>query len=408
MTPSHDPEFARTIDSDVVRTDHRSTTTAKPARLLSLDVLRGLTLAFMILVNAQYPYGFRELEHADWNGFTATDLVYPTFLFLIGISTVLSTAARLAKGATKTELFWHTLRRSIVLFLFGMIVNNFPYFHWSHIRYYGVLPRIAICYFFVATYYLIKPAWKDKVVAAALCLVSYWAIMRFIPVPGYGMPTHDMPINDQFGNISTWLDRQIFSASHMYQPWGDPEGIISTIPSFATALFGLLTAVWLRTTRTTAEKARGIVLAGISFLILGGLWNFEFPINKKLWTSSFALWAGGWSLLLLALFIYLVDIKRIGRGDATRADNPDHPTLWKPFLVFGTNSILAYMVSEVGESIISNIHTSHGSLKRMLYAHVQQIIPTGPWSSLTWGLLNVFVCWLIVYVFYRKRIFLKI
>src|SRR6202044_2650373 len=170
--------------SDTLPVVERSSSVAKPERLLSLDVLRGLTIGFMILVNnnGDEQHAYWALKHASWNGFTPTDLVFPTFLFLVGISTVFSTAARLAKGATKQSLFPHVLRRSIMLYLLGLVVNSFPYFHPHTMRFYGVLPRIAICYLITASLYLISPGWRSKVVLAVAALVGYWILMRFVPV----------------------------------------------------------------------------------------------------------------------------------------------------------------------------------------------------------------------------------
>ena len=413
---THDPAFAPTVDSDIVRTS----TATKPERLLSLDVLRGLTIAFMITVNAQTgPKPFLELSHAAWNGFTATDLVFPTFLLLVGLSTVLSTAARMSRGATRKELFLHALRRTFVLFLAGFVVNNFPLFHMQTARYYGVLPRIAICYFVVATLYLISPAWKDKVVIALACLVGYWALLRFVTVPGYGMPTHDMPINDPTGNLTAYIDRSIFSPAHLYERVRDPEGLVSTIPAIATALFGMLAGLWLRSAQTTRRKAVGIAIAGVIFLATALAWHPYFPMNKKLWTSSFALFAGGWSLLLLALSIYIVDLLRVGRstqetnGRPTQETNdpasPLHPLLYRPLLVFGTNAILAYMVSELGDSILSTIPVGHGvSLKGLVSHAFFNTVHDPRWASLLFSLTYMFICWLVVLPFYRKRIFLRI
>jgi len=411
---TNDPTISRTIDTDVIRTDSAARTMKKPARLLSLDVLRGLTIGFMILVNNQTGEGaYFPLKHAKWNGFTPTDLVFPTFLLLVGLSTVLSTEARLARGVTKTTIFLHTLQRSAMLFLFGLIVNNAPFFHLQTFRVYGVLPRIAVCYFIVASLYLLVRDLKQRAVllaaAAAACLVGYWAIMRFIPVPGFGTPTHEIPINDPDGNLVAYIDRHIFPASHLYERTRDPEGLLSTIPAVATALFGILAGIWLRTSRSTMQKAKGIEYAGIGFLLLGGAWHLAFPINKKLWTSSFSLWAGGWSLLLLALFIYLIDIQRFGRRKNDRADDPTHPTIYKPLLVFGTNAIAAYMVSEVGDSILSAIHVAPGvNVKRPYIQMLNHAISSTGMASLLYSLTFVAVCWLIVYPLYRKRIFLKI
>ena len=400
-----DPILAPTVDSDVIARPRA----AAPQRLLSLDVLRGLTIAFMILVNDQIgPHPFKELSHAAWNGFTATDLVFPTFLFLVGISTVLSTQSRLSRGATRSELLLHTGRRTILLIAFGFVVNNFPLFHLSSARYYGVLPRIAICYFVVAALYLISPGWKDKVAIAIACLIGYWMLMRFVPVPGYGVPTHQIPINDHDLNLTAWLDRHIFSARHLYERTRDPEGLLSTIPSIATTLFGVLAALWLRTTQSTTRKAALIAAAGILCLMLGLAWNPFFPINKKLWTSSFTLYAGGWSLLLLAASIAVIDIWRIGRDTAPPETSAHHPLLYKPILVFGTNAILAYMISELGEGVLRTIRHNGVPLTRLFYPTIAHYLASPPWASLLYSLAFVFTCWLLVLPFYRKRIFLRI
>ena len=399
-----DPEVARTVDSDIVHT------APQPQRLLSIDVLRGLTIAFMILVNNQpEPDAFRLLLHAPWNGFTPTDLVFPTFLFLAGLSLVLSTAARLARGATRATLFLHLLRRTAVLLLFGFVVNTFPFLHMDHARFYGVLQRIGLCYFTVGTVYLLKPSgWKGKAALAATCLIGYWALMRFVPVPGYGVPTHTVPINDHDGNLTAYIDRLLFAPQHLYERTRDPEGLLSTLPAVATTLFGLLAGLWLRGTRTTRQKALGLAICGAVFLALALLWNPAFPINKKLWTSSFVLFAGGWSLLLLALSMYAVDIKRFGREGITRADAPEHPSIYKPLLVFGTNAITAYMVSELLPSALILIRTPRGNLLRAYSNWLHGAIPVHGVPSLLFGLTFVLITWLIVLPLYRNRIFLRI
>lgn len=403
-----DPSIASTVDSVILR----KPAFARQERLLSLDVLRGLTIAFMIVVNDQMgPHPFTQLSHASWNGFTATDLVFPTFLFLIGISTVLSTASRLARGATRAQLFLHTCRRALLLVFLGFVVNNFPFFHLATARYYGVLPRIGVCYFIVATLYLISPTWKDKLVIAVLCLVSYWALMRFVPVPGYGVPTHTVAINDHDGNLTAWLDRQVFSAPHLYERTRDPEGLLSTIPSVATALFGLLAGLWLRSASSTPRRVTMFAFAGALFLCLGIAWNPFFPINKKLWTSSFVLFAGGWSFLLLSISIYLIDILRLGRPhiDPNRPESTNHPLLYKPLLVLGTNAIVAYLISELGVSLLATIHPSVGTtLPQAAFHAVSQFISSPEWSSLFYSLAYLFLCWLLTLPLYLKRIFVRI
>jgi predicted acyltransferase len=383
-------------------------------RLLSLDVLRGLTIAFMILVNnnGDEAHAYWALKHTAWNGFTPTDLVFPTFLFLIGVSITFSTASRLAKGATRQSLFFHTLRRTVILFLLGLLVNSYPHFNLHTLRIYGVLPRLALCYFIAATLYIISPTWRDKVAIAIAALLGYWILMRFIPVPGLGLgaqaiPTHDIPILDRDANLTAWLDRQIFSASHLYERTRDPEGLLSTLPALATALIGLLTGEWLRTTRTLTQKARGIAIAGLTSVLLGALWNPWFPVNKKLWTSSFVLYAAGWSLLLLALSIWLTDIRN------AKATTPQQKKTFAPLLVFGTNAIATYVFSELLQSTLTSIHLNPTvdpklNLQIRLFQLIHNIIPNAPFASLLYSIAFVIVCWLAIYPLYRRQIFIKI
>lgn len=382
-----------------------TTTRVKPGRLLSIDLLRGLTIGFMILVNNNGSRdAYSQLQHSVWNGFTATDLVFPTFLFLVGVSTVFSTSSRLARGDSKQSLFLHTLRRAVILFLLGLLVNSFPHFHWVTLRFYGVLPRIAICYFVVATLYLINPKWKNKLVLAVALLVGYWALMRFVTVPGYGMPVRDVPLLDPDRNLVAWLDRHIFAASHLYERTRDPEGLLSTLPALATTLMGLLTGIWLRTQRALTKKVRGIAIAGASCVLLGWVWNFSFPINKKLWTSSFVLFAGGLSLLLLALSIWMFD------EGAERETKAVKRSQWfTPLLVFGTNAITAYVFSELLAGGIGSIHVRPGlNLQHWLANGILSAVPYPAFASLLYSLGFVAFCWLPTYLLFRRKIFIKI
>lgn len=381
-------------------------TVERPKRLLSVDLLRGLTIGFMIMVNDNGSDGaYWFMEHAKWNGFTPTDLVFPTFLLLVGISTVLSTASRLAAGASRVGLWGHVVRRAVILFLLGMVVNNFPFFQPATLRFYGVLPRIALCYLIVGTFYIFFPGWKSKVVALVGVLVGYWILMRFVPVPGFGVPGRDVPLLDQDGNLVAWLDRQIFSASHLYERTRDPEGLLSTLPALGTTLIGVLTGLWLKTGLTLKEKARGIRVAGVSFLILGELWNLEFPINKKLWTSSYVLYAAGWSLLLLALFLWIEDL-RAGSKPSTDKRGVFATIL----LVFGTNAIFAYELSEVGATSLGLWHPAAGVAgQAWFYNGILHVIPDAALASFLFSFLYAAACWVVTYlVLYRNRIFLKI
>jgi len=395
----------------VLPTLERTATIPKQHRWLSVDVLRGLTIGFMIMVNNNgSDQAYWAMKHTDWNGFTPTDLVFPTFLFLVGISTVFSTQARLAKGDTKPSLVFHTVRRAIILFLLGLLVNSFPFFHLATMRFYGVLPRIAICYLLIGILYIYSPSWKNKAALAVACLIGYWILMRFVPVPGYGVPTHTIPLLDRDINLTAWLDRQIFSAPHLYERTRDPEGLLSTIPALATALIGMLTGIWLRSTRSIVAKAKGIAYAGCSGLIAGGLWNFTFPVNKKLWTSSYVLYAAGWSLLLLALSIYLIDIYGARRSTARDSDvDAQTRSRWMILLVFGTNAIAAYVLSELLPGVLYLIHPQPGvNFLRWFYESIVHVIPYEPIASLVFCIVFAAVCWLPIYVLYRRRIFLKI
>ena len=398
-----DPEIAATTDSDVVALKGRS------PRLLSIDVLRGLTIAFMILVNNQWEQqAFASLKHAAWNGFTPTDLVFPTFLFLVGLSLVLSTTARLSRGVAPGTLLLHMLRRAAVLCLFGLVVNTFPFQHLDSVRFYGVLQRIGICYFAAGILCIYAPGWKSKAYVALACLIGYWVLLRYVPVPGYGVPTQSVVINHPDGNLTAYMDRMLFAPQHLYQRVRDPEGLLSTLPSIATALLGVLAGMWLRSTRTTAQKAGALVAAGVGMVLTGRLWDVWFPINKKLWTSSFVLFAGGWSVLLLGLAVFLVDWKQLGIRDVSRADAPERATVYSPLLVFGTNSIAAYMISELLPAVLAMVHTPSGNLPRSYLSLLRSVLPGYGMASLAFGLSYVCLTWLLVYPLYRKRIFLRV
>jgi predicted acyltransferase len=392
-------------NADLLPVIDRDSNTAKPHRWLSLDVLRGLTIGFMIMVNNNGggSDAYWAMKHTDWNGFTPTDLVFPTFLFLVGISTVFSSEARLAKGDSRKTIFWHTLRRAATLFLLGLLVNSFPLFQLDKLRVYGVLQRIAVCYLIIAVLYLWRFSWKSLLAITAMALIGYWLLMRFVPVPGYGVPTHQIPLLDHDRNLVSWLDRQIFSANHLYEKTRDPEGLLSDLPSLATALFGMLTGIWLRSSRTIVEKAKGIVLAAVLSLLLAGLWNFEFPVNKKLWTSSYVLYAAGWSLLLLALAIWIVDLRGARETDAERRRQ------FMPLLVFGTNAIAAYVFSELLPGAMGLIHPEPKMpLQRWLYLQILGAIHNPPVASMVYCIAFVSACWLAIYPLYRRGILLKI
>ena len=381
---------------------------SKPGRLLSLDLLRGVTIAFMILVNdaGDEAHTYWPLQHADWNGFTPTDLVFPTFLLLVGVSLVLAVQSRVARGVTRGTILLQALRRTAILIALGLLVNSFPLFHLAALRWYGVLQRIGVCYLIATVLLLLDKGWRSKVVVALAVLAGYWALIRFVPIPGYGVPTHTVPLLDHDGNLVAAIDRSLFSAAHLYERTRDPEGLLSTLPAVGTILIGVLTGMWVRTGRTMIEKLRGILGAGASLVVAGLVWNIWFPINKKLWTSSYVLFAAGLSLLLFALAIALVDLRR---SSEVTVEVRRHPRALLFFFVFGVNSIAAYVLSELLSSTLDTIRVGpHLSVARWMFSGIHHAITDTALASLVYALLYVGVCWVPIYLLYRKNILLKV
>lgn len=466
---------------------------AKPApqRVLSVDVLRGLTIALMILVNDPGDWGhvYSQLDHAEWNGFTLTDLVFPNFLFLVGASIIFSLESRIARGDSKRSLALHMFRRAVTIFAIKMFLTAFPHFHMTHLRIYGVLTRIAICYLIAGLVCLITRRARTLVAITAALLIGYWALMRFAPVPGFGVPTHAMPILDPDRNLAAWLDRGFnaftqrwLHTGNLYNHTRDPEGLLSTLPAVATTLIGCITGLWLRnrvphdqqggaepivgsvssaapvlpvepssrpdvvpvqpkeaSSRPDPERAerveggvegpphsaraaakvpqiqtlRVILLAGIVSLALGLLWSFTFPINKNLWTSSYVLFSAGWSLLLLALCYWLIDIRHMNDKPAGKA------LLW-PWLVFGSNAITAFVLSNFFVELALWIKVPAGALVNpavpdtrisswlWAYRHIFARHDSTQITSLAFALAFTALCFLPNWLLWRRKIFLKI
>jgi predicted acyltransferase len=376
-------------------------TASAPTRLMSLDLFRGLTIALMILVNdpGDGPSAYGPLHHAAWNGWTLTDLVFPSFVFIVGVAMAFSFTSRLQRGASRRKLLIHVLLRGLVLFALGLFINGFPTrFDPAHLRIYGVLQRISICYVLTSILEL-WTGWRTQLAIAIACLAAYWALMRHVAVPGYGVPGQDIPLLDPDRNLVAWLDRKLLMG-HLYERVRDPEGLLSTIPALGGCLLGLLTGKWLQSSRKGAAKALGMGLSGIILIGLGSLWHLWFPINKKLWTSSFVLLTAGIALVCLALCYWLADVKQFRRG-------------WtKPILVFGRNAIAAYVFSEVlaASSYAIRIGSAQHSvtLQDYVYSHLFAPWATPPNASLAYSLAYVTLCWLVMAVLYRRRVFLKI
>jgi predicted acyltransferase len=370
-----------------------------PSRLFSLDVFRGATIAAMILVNNPgNDFPFAPLKHSEWNGWTPTDLIFPFFLFIVGVSLSLSFRSRMRRGESKKTLLLHTLRRSAIIFLIGVFLNGFPFFHLDNWRVAGVLQRIALAYLAAA---MITMTAKTRGIAIWIValLAGYWILMRFVPVPGFGMPVRDIPLLDPNANLSWYLDRQ-FLPGKMYEGTRDPEGILSTFPTIATALLGVLTGEWLTTLRDAKHKVAGMMGFGTACILAGQLWRVWFPVNKKLWTSSFVLFTAGCALICLAACYWINDVKQ-------------HRGLWtKPFVIFGTNAIAAYTFADPLSSFLFNLRLHTGrrmvTLSDYIYRTAFAQITPPALASLAYSLVFVLVCLLPIWWMYRKRILLKV
>ena len=299
----------------------------KSPRLISLDVFRGITVALMIIVNSpgnNSPYAL--LDHSAWNGCTLADLVFPFFIFIVGVSVACYLTKEKEKNITFKQLFPKILKRTVILFLLGLFLNAFPYhFEFATIRVFGVLQRIAICYFFSSILFLTTKISTQAIIMISLIII-YWLLMILVSVPGFGVNNLSPE-----GNISAYIDRLIFSSNHLYGKVFDPEGLLSTIPSVSTALLGNLTGAWLLSSYSKRLKIYGLTSAGILALISGWLWGLSLPINKALWSSSYVLWTGGFALIILAGCFWLNDVKK-------------YKSWSKPFEFFGLNALLAYFL----------------------------------------------------------------
>ena len=381
---------------------NREAVSSKPERLLSLDLFRGVTIAAMILVNdpGDGPSAYWPLHHADWNGWTPTDLIFPFFLFIVGVAMAFSFRSRLDRGESRARLLKHVLWRGVVLFALGVFLNGFSkHFHLESWRVYGVLQRIAICYVITASLEL-WTGWRVQIAVAVACLAGYWILMRYVPVPGFGIPTHDIPLLDPDRNVVAWLDRKLLMG-HLYEGTRDPEGVLSNIPAVATCLLGLFTGKWMKASYLPRIKAAAMVVAGIVAIAVGRTMHLWFPINKKLWTSSFVIFTAGLALIFLAVFYWVSDVKR-------------HRGLWtRPILVFGTNAIAAYFFSEALAVASYSIHLtvrSGGVVSVQDYVYSRTFAPfaSPPNASLLYALAYVAVCWAAMAVLYRKGMVIKV
>jgi predicted acyltransferase len=365
---------------------------AKSERLVSLDAFRGLTMMLMVLVNnAGSGAIYYQFKHSPWNGWTIADTIFPSFLWIVGVAITLSLGARLNQGAPPGKLFGQILRRAAILYVLGLIVYVAPAFDPSTQRLLGVLQRIAICYLIVSIIYLTAGI-RGQLLWIAGLLASYWVMMMLIPVPGYGAGNLSIA-----GNFAHYVDHLVLGR-HNYaatKTW-DPEGIVSTLPSIATALFGIMAGHLLRLKRPLTERIVWLYLTGTCLIFIALICDIWMPINKSLWTSSFSLFMAGLDFVVFAGFVWLID----GLG-------------WKrwarPFVIMGMNAIAVYMLSELLDELLSNIGTASVSSVRSWISHTI-FAPLGSpaTSAMLYALAYTALMYAFSYFLYRNKWFLRV
>ena len=361
-------------------------------RLVSLDVFRGITIAGMVLVNnpGTWEHVYGPLQHAVWHGWTPTDLVFPFFLFIVGVAITLAFASRVESGGNQRDLYVKIIKRTLIIFAIGLFLNGFPYFGLAEYRIPGVLQRIAVCYFFASIIFL-NTKIRTQVAITIGLLIGYWLMVKFIPAPGFA--AGDLT---KEGSLPSYVDRVVFgkhvwSMARVY----DPEGLLSTVPAIATTLMGVLTGHWLRTEKSRFEKAAGIFVAGAVCVAIGWAWNSFFPINKALWTSSYVLFTGGLALQFLAFCYWLIDIKGYRR--------------WaRPFEVFGMNAIALYVGAGLMASLFGEIKVGNTTLGSWIYQNLFASWASPLNASLAFAIAFVLVWLGLMWILYNRKIFLKI
>ncbi len=391
-------------------------------RLLSLDVFRGITIAGMLLVNDPGTWSaiFPPLEHAEWNGWTPTDLIFPFFLFIVGITTHLSLSARRGRGDNDSAIVKQILRRGIIIYLLGFAMAMFPFYQWGsidtlphatawdrimfrieHVRILGVLPRIAIVYI-CAGLLTLKTTLRQQIVIIAGLLFGYWFVMTLIPVPGEGT-IGALLLDTKDRNLAAYLDRAILGKNHTWigSVTFDPEGPLSTIPAIATAMLGVIAGRWIaQREKPLLDRIAGLFAVGSLGMMIGLMWNWSFPINKNLWTSSYVVFTAGMACVSLATIMWIVDY---------------YDVKWwtKPFVVFGVNPIVAFVGSGVMARLIYTLwHVNYQGKSIAIQDAIYQLVFL-PWlpprvASLAFALSFVLLWYGILLVLYKRNIILKV
>jgi predicted acyltransferase len=391
-------------------------TPAASRRLISIDLFRGLLVMGMVLVTnaGSWSYVYWPLKHADWNGITPTDLIFPSFLFLSGVSMTYSFAARMRHGQSRGHLALHVVERCVVLILLGLFLNGFPLFDFANLRIPGVLQRIGLCYLIAGLLLLLsmrrvksaegvsshlRPDMRLIAAAIPVLVIGYWLLMTQVPVPGYGAARLDMA-----GNLGAYIDRTLMHTNHLWL-WGgqmwDPEGLLSTLPAAANMLLGVLMGALLRAPGLRTKKLLWSVTAGVVLMLVGLALNPVIPINKKIWTPSFMLFSGGFSVFALAVLHWFVD---------TGAELRGWRRLWTPALIFGSNAILAFTLAQMlnplfGMIAIPSAGAGGKAVDLPGFCFQNLVHFLSPWNaSLAYAVLFVLLNLLLLWPLYRRGI----
>lgn len=428
----------------------------KQTRLVSLDVFRGMTIAGMVLVNNPGTWGaiYSPLKHAEWHGITPTDYIFPFFLFIVGIAIPIALGKRVEQGITR-EVYWKIFSRALMIFGIGLFMAAFPLINLSEstfpflakivlmfsllattyfwltdnkkltiilgifsilfpltlsllgfsfdlinfgtLRIPGVLQRIAVCYAIVSIIFL-HTNWKQQTLIGVILLFIYWILMTVIPVPGCEITT----IDDKACNLAAYLDRLILTENHIWKSAKvfDPEGILSTIPAIVTTISGVLTGTWLKSKRDDLEKVSGLLFFGVILTAIGYCWNFFFPYNKSLWTSSYVVYTSGLALCFLGACYWLIDIKKYRK--------------WaKPFVVFGVNALALFIFSGLLARILGLIKVSSSdgkeiALQKWIFDNIFLAIASPINASLLYAVVFILFWLFLMWLLYRRRLFIKL
>jgi predicted acyltransferase len=359
-------------------------------RLLSLDVFRGLTIAAMILVNnpATWSHIYAPLRHAEWNGITPTDLIFPFFLFIVGVSIALAYTKLLTLGQPLAKVYRKLVFRALKIFAVGILLHLIPDFNFAELRYAGVLQRIALV-FLVCGFLFLKTTPKTQIITGAVILIAYWLAMSFIPTPGY-----PAAMLEPGCNLAAWADSRWLPGKLWNQTW-DPEGLISTLPAMVTTISGMLTGTFILGKKNWEQKVVYLMISGFLLTIAGSVWGWFFPINKNLWTSSYVLLTSGLAAMTLGTLIYIVDVIKLHR--------------WFKFgIVYGSNAIAIYVLASVLGLVFYNINIGNTSLNMHFFNTLTQIGISANMASLLYALLYVALNYVPAYLLYKYKIFIKL